>query len=540
MVHSFSNENRVAYINSLKENRLDVLVIGGGVTGAGIALDAVVRGLKTGLVDMQDFASGSSSYWSSLFHNEMRQASQLDMKWHAEAVKERSILQENAPHLMNQVPLMLPLYRTNFFGKHSISSKMIERISDIALREKRKTISKKELVKLTPVLSNKTIKGATVYTEFCRDETRLTFDLLKEARQRGAIALNYLKVESFLYEDGIATGVLMIDQLTGEMHKVFAKKIVNASGAWVDSLREQDRSKTTKTISYLSDRFITIAKENLPVEHIVYLEMEQRRLLSIIPREETVIVSLTSSEPHEEMDWFEMIETLNQMLEHVSLSRQDIETKWLVHRPVIIEKNKNKKESTKRNDWFVSDSGLITVICGQHTRYRLFAEQIIDRICKDLEVHAICETDTLTLSGGYVGGQNDFSSYRKKRAEEGEQFGLTSSEAERLIDRYGSNVGQLYARTWAFKKQANLFGLNKCVFAELLYSIEEEMATSPADFLIRRTGYFYFDKSYITKIKEPVFRYMRDRFNWSTEQEEKYRDELEAEIKSAHFMSDLV
>ncbi len=119
------------------------------------------------------------------------------------------------------------------------------------------------------------------------------------------------------------------------------------------------------------------------------------------------------------------------------------------------------------------------------------------------------------------------------------QFDLTRLEAERLVDRYGSNVGQLYARTWAFKKQATLFGLNKSVFAELLYSIEEEMATSPADFLIRRTGYFYFDKDYVMTIKEPIFRYMRDRFNWTEEQEGRYRDELEGEIELVYRRTDL-
>ncbi|GAF18621.1 LOW QUALITY PROTEIN: aerobic glycerol-3-phosphate dehydrogenase [Bacillus sp. JCM 19046] len=538
MVHSFSNEDRGAYINSLKETELDVLIIGGGVTGAGIALDAVVRGLKTGLVDMQDFASGSSSYWASLFHNEMRQGSQLDMKWHTESIKERLILQENAPHLMRQTPLILPSYRTNFFGKHSISSKMIERISDMALREKRKSISRKELLKLAPALSKKQ-KVAAVSTEYCRDETRLTFDLLKEGRHRGLIALNYLKVESFLYENGMATGVLMIDQLTGEMHKVFAKKIVNASGAWVDSLREQDRSKTTKTISYLTDRFMTISKEKIPFQHIVYLEMDQRRLLSIIPRDKNVIISLTSTEIVEKVTWIEIIEMLNQLLEEINLTEKDIETKWLLHRPIVLEQYKNKKGIVKRNDWFVSESGLLTVVCGQHTRYRLFAEQITSWICKELKVVANCETDMLTLSGGYVGGQNDFSAYRNKRAEEGLQFDLTRLEAERLVDRYGSNVGQLYARTWAFKKQATLFGLNKSVFAELLYSIEEEMATSPADFLIRRTGYFYFDNDYVMTIKEPIFRYMRDRFNWTEEQEGRYRDELEGEIELVYRRTDL-
>ncbi|WP_054712449.1 FAD-dependent oxidoreductase [Bacillus sp. JCM 19041] len=339
MVHSFSSENRSEYVQKLKENVLDVLVIGGGVTGAGIALDAAVRGLKIGLVDMQDFGSGSSSHLSSLFHNELRQAHQLDMKWHGECVRERVILQENAPHLMKQSPLMLPSYRISVFGKHSFGSKLIERISEMARGEKRKTLAKKELAQVAPFFADKSIKGAAIYREFWRDETRLTIDLLKEAVRQGVTALNYAKVESFLYEEGQAKGVLIIDQLNGDVYKVYAKKIINASGFWIDTLREQDRSMSTKSINYTIDRFFAVEKEKLPIEHILYMETKERKLLSLIPRNHYVIISLTKAELANESTW-DMdiaIQTINEMFTQANLSKEDIQVQWEVKRPFIID-----------------------------------------------------------------------------------------------------------------------------------------------------------------------------------------------------------
>ncbi|WP_078390800.1 FAD-dependent oxidoreductase [Shouchella patagoniensis] len=536
MVHSFSSENRSEYVQKLKENVLDVLVIGGGVTGAGIALDAAVRGLEIGLVDMQDFGSGSSSHLSSLFHNELRQAHQLDMKWHGECVRERVILQENAPHLMKQSPLMLPSYRISVLGRHSFGSKLVERISEMARGEKRKTMAKKELAQVAPFFTDKSIKGAAIYREFWRDETRLTIDLLKEAAKRGVTALNYAKVESFLYEEGQAKGVLIIDQLNGDVYKVYAKKIINASGVWIDSLREQDRSISKKSIHYTSDRFFALKKEKLPIEHILYMETKEKKLLSLIPRGHYVLIALTRTKLENEVtqDIDIALQTLNDMFTQANLSKEDIQVQWEVRRPFITDAGKNKREVIKLNDWFISESGLITVVCSQLTSYRLIAKQVVDWLCKSFQVSTACETDTLTLSGGYVGGMDHLINYKEKRITEGQQYGLTLDESERIVDRYGSNTGQIYARVWAYKKQAHLFGLPDQIFAELLYSIEEEMTATPVDFFERRTGYLYLNKELSLQMKEPVLRYMRDRFNWSEQEERKHRDHLEEKMAQAY------
>ncbi|WP_176471795.1 glycerol-3-phosphate dehydrogenase/oxidase [Shouchella clausii] len=533
MVHSFSSELRGEYIQQLEGDAFDLLVIGGGVAGAGIALDAVVRGMKTVLIERADFASGSSGAWSTLFHNESRQAHQLDMKWHGEYVKERLILHENAPHLMKQLPLLLPAFKVSMFGRHSFGSKVVERISDLARKEKRKHLSKKELNRLAPLLSDKSIKGAVLYHEFWRDDARLVFDLLKEATRRGAMALNYMKAETFLYENGKAVGVVAIDQLTGEAYKVFAKKIINATGIEADTLREQDRSMSTKTIGYMTDAYMVIPKELLAIDQVVYLELDDKKLISLAPRGKKVVLSLTNSDERDKNEREVMLAKINQTFQQAQITPDDIEASWHVKRPIVIETNKKKHEAIRKNDWFESASGLVTVVCGHTTGYRLLAKQILDRIAKKAGPFSPCETDTVTLSGGYAGSVDQFDNYKEKRLAEGVQYGISREKAQELVDMYGSNVGAIYARFWSYKKQARLFGLPPVIFAQLLFSIEEEMAVTPADFLVRRTAMFYFNKTEALHVQEAVFRYMRDRFNWSEEQEAQYRLELDALIKPA-------
>lgn len=532
MIRTFSNEDRDETIDKMEEATYDLLVIGGGVTGAGIALDACIRGLKTLLVDQQDFASGASKNWSNLFHSEIQHMNHLEMKMYNDLFKQRLILKENAPHLIKQTELILPTYKTGLFTK-SFRSKLLDRLTEMAFKEKRKHITKKELAKLEPALLLKHAKHASLYKEFLIDESRLAIDLLKESVKRGLIALNYMKVESFLYEDDKISGALVVDQNKNEVHKVAAKHVVNASGTMIDSLRVQDRSLSNIVIDSVEDYFFTVPRSRLPVHHAMYIETEQHQLVSLVPYRQSIIVGHSVKKQSERTSNQELLDLVNRTFSEYPLGEDDIEASWIVKRPYPIDKKK-KHHEYKRQEWIESPSGLLSVVCGQHTYYRSVAEQVVDQICKQLHQKRNCQTDTVTISGGYVGGLDDFLFYKKKRTEEGLQYGLTEYEANQLIDRYGSNIGQLYVRLRTFGKQAKMFGLSPAIFAELLYCIEEESILSPVDFLVQRTGYLYMDKALTLAVKEPIFRYMRDRLNWTEEQEIRFREKLESEITQAY------
>ncbi|UTR07786.1 FAD-dependent oxidoreductase [Alkalihalobacillus sp. LMS6] len=534
MIRTFSNEYRHENVMKMTEGPFDLLVIGGGITGAGIALDASIRGLKTLLVDQEDFASGASRNWSNLFHTEIQHMNHLDMKAYNDMFKQRAILKENAPHLVKQIELILPTYKTGLFTK-SFRTKMLDRLTEMAFKEKRKHLTKKELIKREPMLSFKQGKHALLYKEFLLDESRLTIDLVKEAVKRGLLALNYMKVESFIYENDKISGALIVDQNKHVVHKVITKQVVNATGSSVDRLRVQDRSLNHLAIDYVEDHFISVKRDFLPIHHAIYVETDGNQLISFVPYRGTVIIGTSVKKEDRQSIIPFLIDAVNRTFENVHMSQEQLEGSWVVKRPFPID-NKKKYHEFKRSECIESSSGLLSVICSQHTFYRSIAEQIVNRVCKKLQpnVKKVCETDTVTISGGYVGGMDDFQLYKKKRAEEGNQYGLTVEQANELIDRYGSNIGQIYARIRMNGKQAKMFGMSPALFAELVYCIEEEGILSPVDFFIQRTGYLVVNKDFVSAMKEPIFRYMRDRLNWTEEQEERFREKLMVEMTQVY------
>lgn len=249
---SFSGLRRLDHLRMMAERELDLLVIGGGITGAGIALDARTRGLVTGLVEMQDFAAGTSSRSTKLVHGGLRYLKQLEIGLVAEVGKERMIVHENGPHVTTPVWMLLPIVEGGTFGRTGISIGLFvyDRLAGVKKEERRRMLNPGETLEREPLLKREGLKGAGLYVEYRTDDARLTLEVLKTAVARGAFAANYAKAENLLYRDGKVIGAGVIDTLTGKSFRIRAKKVVNATGPWVDFLREKDGSRTGKTIQW--------------------------------------------------------------------------------------------------------------------------------------------------------------------------------------------------------------------------------------------------------------------------------------------------
>ncbi len=541
MSHSFSGERRQDYIMEMGREPLDVLVIGGGITGAGIALDARVRGLRVGLVEMQDFAAGTSSRSTKLIHGGLRYLKQLEVKLVSEVGKERAIVYENAPHVSTPQKMLLPIYKDGTFGKlsTSIGLKLYDKLADVKKTERRFMLTKRQTLKEEPLLRTEKLKGGGMYIEYRTDDARLTIEVLKEAVRRGAIALNYFKVESLVYEKGRAVGALVVDQLTKKAHKIFAKKIVNATGPWLDGLREQDRSINGHDITHSKGVHIVVDRTVFPLQHAVYFDTEKDgRMIFAIPREKKIYIGTTDTfyegdlaKPRmtmAELDY--LLTAINYTFPTVKLQRGDVESSWVGLRPLIHEDKKSPSDISRKDEIFISDSGLISIAGGKLTGYRKMAERITDIICKQLGIEKECETDQIALSGGYVGGSKGFEAFIERKTNEGIALGLSMSEAEELARRYGSNVSNIFTKINAFRKKAEHFGLSPSVYALLRYGIEEEMVQTPLDFFVRRTGALYFDIKWVERWKDPVIHCMCDTFQWTDDERERWTNELNEEL----------
>lgn len=542
----FSALQREQFLKEIEDKSYDVIIIGGGITGAGLALDAVTRGLKTLLVEMQDFASGTSSRSTKLVHGGLRYLKQFEVKMVAEVGKERAIVYENAPHVTNPEWMLLPIYKNGTFGKFSTSVglKVYDFLAGVKKGERRKMLGVQETLLKEPLLKTKDLQGSGYYVEYRTDDARLTIEVAKKAFEKGAELVNYAKAESFIYENGTLAGAVIKDQLTGKEYSAKARKVINAAGPWVDSLREKDQSKNGKRLQLTKGVHIVLDQTVFPLKQAVYFDTPDGRMVFAIPRDGKTYVGTTDTVYTETLenpqisreDEAYIIDCIHFMFPDVKVAIDDIESSWAGIRPLIYEEGKGPSEISRKDEIWISDSGLITIAGGKLTGYRKMAESVIDMVSKQLteetgQRFSPCQTKYMRLSGGEFRSPEDYAKHTKTKQEELISIGFESKEAAHLAAFYGTNVGHLIEIAKRINHKGNL---PLSVEVPLLYSIHREMALKPTDFFIRRTGALLFDIDWVEKWKNPVIEYMKLYLNWDTEQTEAYTKELEERILEAN------
>lgn len=544
----FAATQRTTMLQEMAEKPLDVLVIGGGITGAGIAWDAVLRGLRVGLVEKQDFAAGTSSRSTKLIHGGLRYLKQGEIGLVREVGRERAIVYRNAPHVVHPEPMLLPVVKGGSLGRFSASFGvwLYDRLAGVKRAERRRVLSREEALAAEPLLPAERLKGAILYTEYRTDDARLTLEVLKAAAARGALAVNYAEAVDFLYEGGRVAGAVVCDRLSGETYAIRAKHVVNAAGPWVDRLREKDGSLTGKRLHLTKGVHLVVPHERFPVRQAVYFDVFDGRMVFAIPRDGKTYIGTTDTDYHGSLEHPEvtpedrdyLLRAVNDMFPTVHLRPEDVESCWAGLRPLLHEEGKAPSELSRRDEIFVSPTGLITIAGGKLTGFRKMAERVVDLVCRRLgeeEGRRVgpCITDRVPLSGGDVGGPEGLSDAVRNGTREGVSRGLSPEEAEQLARRYGSNTPAVLAGIGRAREASARHNLPLGLALEVLYGVEAEMAVTPADVLIRRTGMLLFDRPRCEKVAEGVVRWMGELFGWSPQEADRYRQELEAELAHA-------
>ncbi|WP_419393808.1 glycerol-3-phosphate dehydrogenase/oxidase [Cytobacillus praedii] len=551
----FSNHNRSEIINKLKNETFDVLVIGGGITGAGIALDASTRGMKVALVEMQDFAAGTSSRSTKLVHGGLRYLKQFEVQMVAEVGKERAIVYENGPHVTTPEWMLLPMHKGGTFGKFStsIGLRVYDFLAGVKKAERRTMLTVQETINKEPLVKKNGLKGGGYYVEYRTDDARLTIEVMKAAADKGATPLNYTKVDQLLYDNGKVIGVLVVDQLTGEKFEIKAEKIVNAAGPWVDTIREKDGSKKGKTLQLTKGVHLVIDQSRFPLKQAVYFDTPDKRMVFAIPREGKAYVGTTDTfygedpvNPHMTAeDRTYIIGAINYMFPDVEITEKDVESSWAGVRPLIWEEGKDPSEISRKDEIWESESGMITIAGGKLTGYRKMAETIVDVLAKKFSEELqrnfpSCQTKHLPISGGEVGGSSKFKEFIAGQIETGVAAGLTKEDAAHLAAMYGSNVPSLFKMVEEHgNKEAENYQLPVKLWVKLKYALENEMAATPIDFFNRRIGAILFDIETVRTYQERVMNYMTDYFKWNQDARAKFELQLQQALKDATVPSDL-
>ncbi|MBK5443672.1 glycerol-3-phosphate dehydrogenase/oxidase [Peribacillus sp. TH24] len=544
----FSNIYREETIELLKKEKFDVLVIGGGITGAGISLDATTRGMKVALVEMQDFAAGTSSRSTKLVHGGLRYLKQFEIKMVAEVGKEREIVYENGPHVTTPERMLLPMHKGGTFGKFStsIGLRVYDFLAGVKKSERRKMLSVSETLKMEPLVKKEGLKGGGHYVEYRTDDARLTIEVMKAAVDKGATPINYTKVEKLLYENGKVIGVQVNDILSGNQYEIYADKVINAAGPWVDSIREKDQSKKGKTLKLSKGVHVVIDQSKFPLKQAIYFDTPDGRMIFAIPRAGKAYVGTTDTFYNGDPavptvtseDRAYLLKAIGYMFPEVKVSDEDIESSWAGVRPLILEEGKDPSEISRKDEIWESDSGLITIAGGKLTGYRKMAKTTVDLVAGKLSQqtnrsYPNSSTKKMPISGGDVGGSINFSDYLQTHIQIGVDSGLTAKDSKELLAMYGSNAAVLFNIAKSEGDVETRTGLPQKLFVQLQYALDHEMAATPVDFFFRRTGTLLFDIDLVQTHKSAVIKYMAEYFGWTESTKTERTNQLEQEIHGA-------
>ncbi|AUW62323.1 MULTISPECIES: glycerol-3-phosphate dehydrogenase/oxidase [Staphylococcus] len=545
---ALSTFNRNLIKKNLRNKEFDVVVIGGGITGAGIALDATQRGMKVALVEMQDFAQGTSSRSTKLVHGGLRYLKQAQIKVVAETGKERAIVYENGPHVTTPEWMLLPMHKGGTFGKFTtnIGLTMYDRLAGVKRHERKKMLSKQATLNKEPLVKKDGLKGGGYYVEYRTDDARLTIEVMKRAAEKGAEVINHTKSTDFVYDaKNKVSGIKVKDMLTGEEYQINAKKVINAAGPWVDEVRKKDYTRNNKQLRLTKGVHVVIDQSKFPLRQAVYFDTEKDgRMIFAIPREGKAYVGTTDTfynnektKPltnQEDRDY--LIDAINYMFPDVHVTDADIESTWAGVRPLILEDGKDPSEISRKDEIWEGKSGLLTIAGGKLTGYRHMALEIVDLLAKRLKQEyslkfADSKTKNTPISGGDVGGSKNFENYVNRKVQEGKALGLSTDVAHNLASKYGSNVDKLFA----IAQLTNEKDLNMPLelYVQLVYSVQNEMVYKPTDFLIRRTGKLYFDINTVKQYKQAIIDELDKLLNYTAEQKNEFSKEVDEAIEEA-------
>ncbi|MFZ5972704.1 MAG: FAD-dependent oxidoreductase [Bacteroidota bacterium] len=539
---NFSATHRETFLQRLQSEPFDLLVIGGGITGAGVALDAASRGLKVALVEKEDFAFGTSSRSTKLIHGGLRYLKQLEFGLVKEVGSERAVVHHLAPHLVVPEKMLLPLYEKRGFGSllTSLGLKLYDWLAGVRPEDQRKMLTRGQTFKAEPLLNPLDINGGALYAEYRTDDARLTIEIIKTAYRKGALPVNYLRVTDLLYKHERVAGARVMDEVGQREILIHASIVVNAAGPWVDELREMNGSKTGKYLHLTKGVHIVVSRQKLPVRQSIYFDVGDGRMIFAIPRDRTTYIGTTDTNyagskdqvyaTQEDVAY--LLKAINTTFAGVDIQSSDIESSWAGLRPLIHEDGKSASELSRKDEIFESPSGLISIAGGKLTGYRKMAERVVNLVAERGFANrklATPHTHKIRLHDAFFSDDQEVRHFTAMTAFDLKQGGFDESLAEYLVHNYGKQAKEIVEKAATFEEDKGV----ALIRAEVMFCINKEMANFPVDFLIRRTGMLYFRIERVRQYLDVVLNIFSNAFHWPLPVAARERARVVKEIDSA-------
>ena len=502
----FSLDTRAVSIQRMGQEFFDLAVIGGGITGAGIALDGVSRGLSVALIEKSDFASGTSSRSSKLIHGGLRYLEHLEFSLVREALRERATLTRLAPHLSEPLAFLVPLYKAgipsplgNSRLKLSVGLWLYDLLAGADNIGRHRWVNREEALRLAPRLQSNGLRGGFVYYDCLTNDSRLVIEVIKAAALRGAAIANYAAARSLIKEGPRLSGIEVEDRLTGETVVLRAKVIVNAAGVWSDEVSRLDNSAAPGRLRPSKGIHVVFPSEKFGNQTAVLIpSLGESRFLFVIPWCGRTVIGTTDSdysgeldEPlAEESEVARVVQSAAGSFPAAAISDDDVISTFAGLRPLVSANGESTAEVSRKEEIFVSPSGLITIIGGKLTTYRHMAERVVDLAVKGVTHAKPGATSKIALAGC----ERLVGNMEAQASRAAAEFEVPVELVKHLMGSYGGNfrvVLEIAAESAESAESAEfreplIEGLPH-IAAEVLYAARYEMAATTADFLERRT-----------------------------------------------------
>lgn len=469
---SLDSRKRPQVFAELESRTFDVAVIGGGITGAGIARDAAMRGLSVALVEARDYAAGTSSRSSKMIHGGLRYLAQGDIALVKEAASERRILRRIAPHLTRLSPFLIPTTNMAMTAKLRTGLWTFEKLGGVPEAEKHEVIGLEELQRREPLMRTDRLNGAVLYPEFLTDDARLVLANVRSAQGGGAVVVNHAAASELTGDGLVATSTL--DDGLGA--RIKAKLVVNAAGAWVDKVRGLEAGESDTRMSMSRGIHLVLPRERLPINATIIIRAPDKRSIFAVPRGAFTYIGTTDvfhgaadywpAPTRDDIDY--LLRATEAALNVDPIRDAEIVSLWSGVRPLIAQPGKKANEVSRKDEIWTSPGGLVSIAGGKLSAYRAMAERVVDLVVERLGVTALpCTTADAPLPGGSRSLGDSLSR-------------LDPRAAERLAGLYGDEANEILIA-------------GGDVAAEAVRAVTHEGAASLEDYWVRRSARAWFD-----------------------------------------------
>ncbi|XGC81027.1 FAD-dependent oxidoreductase [Bdellovibrio bacteriovorus] len=516
---NFSFANRIQNINKMKNQEFDLVVIGGGINGAGVARDAAARGMKVALIEARDFASGTSSKSSKLIHGGIRYLENMEFKLVFEALSERTRLFEMAPHLVHPLRFMIPLYEESRvgMGKMGLGMWLYDALSLFQAPEMHERLNPRMTAERMPAIRTTNLLGSYIYSDAYMDDDRLVHETMRSANEFGATCVNYVKAIGADFDHNHVTGVKCIDQVTKEKFTVKCRHVISSVGPWTDELGQSLFYDWKKILRPTKGIHLTLPKHRLPLSSAVVMGAEKsERIVFGIPRHEMIIIGTTDTdfkEAPEEVtttpdDVVYLLKIIDHYFPHAELTAHDVIASYAGVRPLVHDGSSSEGKTSREHTIINDPRGVTFVAGGKYTTYRLMCQQTVDKALHYFSIEdraKFASVNTAVPLNSYTSPES-FQQALSFADVWASETGRSKADMTLLAERYGMEGEEIlnkYSSSYSYLQ------------LEAAQAIDSTMCLHLTDFYARRVPLFLADRNHGLHSLDEIGAVFQEKLGWN-------------------------